>query len=190
MKKLLFLLFLAACQSPDASQQLSEILKDDNGLPLSSTRYDENLIDKIYRDIAQKDTVLQNLDKKIRTLSDNHSQKVKTYRQFDENNQKFYDEAQNFLVGISDTVLAQQIQLIVEKKRREYRQKTQTLRQIDQQNQAKNQQIHDFYQAFKLLTSLKAMQDYQKKLPSAKDLEQVSKEKEELIQELSKKIRP
>jgi len=188
MKKLLFLLFLAACQSPEPTHHVAQSLQEDGSFLRSS--YDESSVDRLYQNLLEKDTVLQNLDKKIRTLSDNHSQKVKTYRQFDENNQKFYDEAQNFLVGISDTVLAQQIQVIVEKNRRAYLQKTQTLRQIDQQNQAKNQQINSFYQVFKLLTTLKAMQDYQKNLPSAKDLEQVSKEKEELIQELSKKIRP
>lgn len=197
MKTHLFLLLLSfsvlfSC-SNNKSEQKAEtpVALQDKSSDFISKRYDGDLVETIYAELAEKTPELGALEKKINSLNEKKSDSIKYFTDYNNKNQSYYQAASAKIKLVKDSVLRAKINLMIEQSLSRYNKSIALDRELFNQIEKKSIALNDMHLALKVTRSLKVIENFQRSnKPSKKPINGIIKELDstiKLVDTLAKK---
>lgn len=197
MKTHLFLLLLSfsvlcSCSNnkPEQKAETPVALKN-NSSDFISKRYDGDLVETIYAELAEKTPELGALEKKINSLNEKKSDSIKYFTDYDTKNQSYYQAASAKIKLVKDSVLRAKINLMIEQSLSRYNKSIALERELLNQIEKKSIALNDMHLALKVTRSLKVIENFQRSnKPSKKPINGIIKELDstiKLVDTLAKK---
>lgn len=163
-------------------------LQESQATDYSSTkRYVGDLLEDIYTDQVKKRPDLQKLENDIQTYNDKEPDSLQRLDRYLLKSGKYYASANERVSVISDSTLKRALLKAIVASNNRYANlikadsvKLKSLQHMDQQ-------LKDYHVALKLMVSLPVMEQYQQKnKPDTKTLDDLTKEKQKLIEQTQK----
>lgn len=186
----IFILFACTQRKPATQQQqlvpkaLEE--KSSSGYKLiSKGRGYNNLIEDMYAEILQTNTSLQELEKEFNTIESKAIDSMKTFNQYNDKNNSYYNAVKQYAASMSDSVLKKQMEELVKKSEENYRNRITIHEQLIKKKEELAHHLKNLHTALMLAVTLPVMEKYQKEnLPSIKPLNAINTQYATLIQKM------
>lgn len=185
------LAILASCKharQPSSSTEVPkqeatpEALQDKSSSYVFSKRGSGDLVDELYEELVQNDTSLKQLELSLNQFNESRNDSLDAFMQFDVKNQAFYQAANKHLATITDSILFQQIKVMIDESKSSYQKVTAGTNTLLKQIEEKNAMINDLHSALKIVKATKQMEAFQKNnKPSSKPIENVASSADQLI---------
>jgi hypothetical protein len=195
MKKILitstlFLLIFSCSESTPENKPLVENTVDNadssikNSLE-SGSRYERNMIDKIYSELIKNDKELSAFDDKISKVHQKSRKVFEYYNVVLDKSDGYYQDAIHLTNTINDSVLKHQIENEIRVNSEKYNEKTRSIQNLISKLNKNEQDINSLYTAFKIRKTLPEIEKYQNAHPLKTDsLENFIKKQNQLLSEL------
>ncbi len=178
---------LASCNSSrkqeNPEQETPKALEDKSAsYEVVSKRGYDDLVESLYKELADKTPELKKLEDKIGDLHKSKNDSTELFDKYNQKNQSYYNAANNHLERITDSLLRDKMKVLIADSLSKYNslisRHTDLLKSID----AKNLTLNDLHIILKITRTIPLIEKYHKdKLPSAKPLEGFSKQLDEAI---------
>lgn len=193
MKKILFastLVLLISCtENKSENDDLVENAAENttSSIPIKRLRNTQTMLDAIYYEKIKDNKNLQDLDKKFISLQED-SRKIKDlYNDIFSKSEEYYSDAEIQAKGIRDSVLRKEIINLVKNSSEKYDVKVKKIEDIKHQVTINYFKLYNFYNAFKIKTTLPEIEKYQNAHPLKTDsLNNFIKKQNQLLEELKK----
>lgn len=148
-----------------------------------SKRGYEDLIESLYKELADKTPDLKELEMQIDKLADSKSDSLEQFNKYDDKNKSYYQSAENHIEQIKDSVIKEKIKLLIQTSVTKYgsliSKHNDILNSIDKQTIT----LNDLHLILKITRTLPLIEKYQKdNLPTTKPLEEYSKQLNKTVQ--------
>lgn len=184
----LFLLIFSCSESTPENKPLVENTVDNADSSIKGSfgsRYDDNMIDKIYSELIKNDKKLSTLDDKILKAYENQRKVLEYYNVVLDKSDGYYQDAIHLTNTINDSVLKHQIENEIRVNSEKYNEKTRSIQNLISKLNKNEQDINSFYTAFKIRKTLPEIEKYQNAHPLKTDsLENFIKKQDQLLNEL------
>lgn len=197
MKTHLFLLLLSfsvlfsCCNNQPEQKAETPVALQDKSSDFISKRYDGDLVETIYAELAEKTPELGSLEKKINLLNEKKSDSVKYFTDYDNKNQSYYQAAAAKIKLVKDSVLRAKINLMIEQSLSRYNKSIALERELLNKIEKKSIALNDMHLALKVTRSLKVIENFQRRnKPSKKPIKGIINELDstiKLVDTLTKK---
>lgn len=197
MKTHLFLLLLSfsvlfSCSNNKPEQKAeTPVVLQDKSSDFISKRYDGDLVETIYAELAEKTPELGALEKKINLLNEKKSDSIKYFTDYNNKNQSYYQAASAKIKLVKDSALRAKINLMIEQSLSRYNKSIALDRELLNQIEKKSIALNDMHLALKVTRSLKVIENFQRSnKPSKKPINGIIKELDstiKLVDTLAKK---
>ena len=148
---------------------------------ISKRGYDD-LIESLYKELADKTPELNDLEKQIDNLSDSRNDSTKLFTVYDGKNKSYYQSAINHAEQINDTVLKDKIKLLIENSLTNYNKTVSKHNDLLKSIDSKNLSLNDLHLTLKITRTLPLIDKYQADaLPSTNSLKGYSKQLDKTI---------
>lgn len=148
---------------------------------ISKRGYDD-LLESLYKELANKNPELKELERQIDKLADNKGDSSELFYKYDEKNQSYYHSANNHIEQISDTVLKERMKILIENSLTKYNSSVLNNNDILRSINNKYSSLNDLHLILKITRTLPLIEKYQKdNLPSTKSLEGYSNQLDKTI---------
>lgn len=195
MKKILifstlFLLIISCGESSLENKPLVENAVDDADSSIknsweSGSRYEQNMIDKIYSELIKNDKELSALDDKISKAHQKSRKVLEYYNDVLDKSDGYYQDAIHLTSTINDSILKHQIENEINVNSEKYNDKTSNIQNLISKLNKNEQDINSLYTAFKIRKTLPEIEKYQNAHPLKTDsLESFIKKQDQLLNEL------
>jgi hypothetical protein len=195
MKKLLitstlFLLIISCGRSNPENKPLVENAVDDADSSIknsfeSGSRYEQNMIDKIYSELIKNDKELSALDDKISKAHQKLRKVLEYYNAVLDKSDDYYQDVIHLTSTINDSVLKHQIEHEINVNSEKYNEKTNNIQNLISKLNKNEQDINSLYTAFKIRKTLPEIEKYQNAHPLKTDsLENFINKQNQLLNEL------
>lgn len=156
----------------------------------SKRGYGNDLIQNLYNDYLKENPNLQLLENRVVGVSKLCQDSTENTRKFLHHNDIFYQQTQNYLNRITDSLFRQAMEQIIVKSLANYTQKTNKHAELIKTITIKEQALKDLHIALQLITALSMMEKYQKyNLPPTQPLEQTIDSIDVLTKEVKRYIK-
>jgi hypothetical protein len=148
-----------------------------------SKRGYEDLIESLYKELADKTPDLEELEMQIDKLADSKSDSLEQFNKYDDKNKSYYQSAENRIEQIKDSVIKEKMKLLIHTSLTKYgsliSKHNDILNSIDKQTI----RLNDLHLILKITRTLPLIEKYQKDdLPITKPLEEYSKQLNKTVQ--------
>jgi len=193
MKKLLvtstlFLLIFSCGESIPENKPLVENAVDNTDSSIKSSfgsRYDDNMIDKIYSELIKNDKTLSALDDRVLKSYDNQRKILEYYNVVLDKSEGYYRDANYQAKTITDSLLKHQLENQIKINAEKYDSKIKNVKNLISQLTANSERMNDLYMAFKIRKTLPEIEKYQNAHPLKTDsLENFIRKQNQLLNEL------
>lgn len=151
----------------------------------SGTRFDNNMVDKIYFELRKNDEQLQNLDRKIEKSLEEAQKIINEKEKVLSKSNDYYRDADSRLRIIKDSTLKKTVENELKISESKYDLKTKPVRDKIIELQKSIDATMDYYASFKIRKTLPEIEKYQNQNPLApKNLELLVKKQNLLTAEL------
>jgi len=148
---------------------------------ISKRSYDD-ILESLYKELADKTPELKRLEKEIDILADSKADSAELFTIYDGKNQSYYRSANSHIEQIKDTVLKERMKLLIENSLTKYNSSVSNHNDILKFIDSKYVSLNDLYLILKITRTLPLIDKYQKdNLPSTKPLEGYSKQLDKTI---------
>lgn len=184
---ILFFLTLYSCdnsQTQDKHQNETPKALEDKGSSseIIYKRGSADLLESLYKELADKTPELKELEKQIDKLADSKSDSAELFNNYDEKNQSYYHSANKHVEQIKDTVLTERMKLLIENSLTRYNSSVSKHNDIIKSINNKSITLNDLHLILKITRTMPLIDKYQKdNLPSTKSLEDYSGQLEKTI---------
>ncbi len=173
---MLLLMSLVSCQNNRSNQQpnnnVPEALEENNSYEILSKRGYEDLLEKLYKDLAAKDSDLIKLEKMIAVLNESKADSAEAFTYFNERNTTFYQDARAHLNQIADSSLREIAEQSVQASLQKYNASVSKHKSILTEIDTNKITLNDLHLMIKISRAMAVMEKYQKSnKPSTKPLE-------------------
>jgi hypothetical protein len=142
---------------------------------LVSKREADDLIQSLYTELKKATPALQELEKQIETIKQQKEDAAEPFENFDHKNNNYYTATGRYVESIRDSLLKQNIRVLIGKSLDKYNSLVQPHTQLVNILNSKDINLDDLYTVLKLTRTLSMMEKYQQaSLPSATPLQVVS----------------
>ncbi|KMQ58923.1 hypothetical protein ACM40_18335 [Chryseobacterium sp. BLS98] len=195
MKKILFTAILAlsiiSCKENESGNAgaVENAVDDTNSSIKGSfeSGRSENMIDKIYSELAKKDKNLKELDEKLVKLNEESRKVLAAYDEILNKSESFYQDAHFQATSVKDSLLKQHLEKEITISSDSYNQKISKVKELIDKVNTNNDHIANLYTAFKIRKTLPEIEKYQNAHPLKTDnLESFIKKQNVLLDELKK----
>ncbi|MCA6066428.1 hypothetical protein JI747_004500 [Chryseobacterium sp. RG1] len=186
----LFLLIISCSESSSENKPLVENTVDNADSSIknsfeSGSRYEQNMIDKIYSELIKNDKKLSTLDDKILKAYENQRKVLEYYNVVLDKSDGYYQDAIHLTNTINDSILKHQIENEIRANSEKYNEKTRNIQNLISRLNKNEQDINSFYTAFKIRKTLPKIEKYQNAHPlKTNSLENFIKKQNQLLNEL------
>lgn len=151
-----------------------------------SSRYDNNIIDKVYSELIRHDHALALLDEKILRNREESEKVLQSYRTVLDKSDSFYRDAGLNAGTVTDSLLKKQIGHEIRISSDQYKLNIQKIKSLISRHEDNLNRLNDLYTAFKIRITLPEIEKYQKAHPLKPDsLGHLIRKQERLINELT-----
>lgn len=151
-----------------------------------SSRYDNNIIDKVYSELIRHDHALALLDEKILRNREESEKVLQSYRTVLDKSDSFYRDAGLNAGTVTDSLLKKQIGHEIRISSDQYKLDIQKIKSLISRQEDNLNRLNDLYTAFKIRKTLPEIEKYQKAHPLKPDsLGLLIRKQERLINELT-----
>ena len=152
-------------------------------------RYDQDLIEELYKEKVKTTPQLQAIEKLIDNLTDSQNDSLEVYNDFKSKNQQYYSSVKNHLSSIKDSLLKKEIENVIEKSILVYNNIISGFENLTTVLNNKSGSADDRHSVLMILISLGKMKEYQEKnMPPSKPIESVINDYNRLIQKMDSVI--
>lgn len=141
----------------------------------------ENIVDELFNEKRKSDEELDKLMEDIETLRKSKNEKVQDLQSFLFNNEKYYSDA--FLISdqIQDSLLKQELKILLEKSQKRFEKPALELRTKIDKVQTEDTRMYDYEKFLRVAVTLEMIEQYQKNnQPDASELIEMFKKYQEL----------
>jgi len=167
MKTILTLLFLSlflvsSCSDNESSQDSNtpSSLQTKSSDVIYKRSY-EDLVESMYKELAEKTPELSDLEKKIISLKEGEEDSTKTFIIYNEKNQSYYNTASLKVKQVKDSVLRAKINSLIEKSLSKYNGNVVVHRNLLNTIDKKNASLNDLHLLLKITRTLPIIEKYQ-----------------------------
>ncbi|WP_294263231.1 hypothetical protein [uncultured Chryseobacterium sp.] len=185
----LSLLIFSCEENRSENKPLVENAVDKTDSPLKgsfeSSRYDDNMIDKIYSELIKNDKKLSALDEKILKIHEEESKVIREYENIFIKSEAYYRDAKNQSNSITDSLLKHQIKNQLKLSADKYDIKVKNMKALISRISKNTETINNVYIVFKIRKTLPEIEKYQNAHPLKTDnLEHFIWKQDQLLNEL------
>jgi hypothetical protein len=183
----LFILTIVSCQNRvnpvHPIDNTPKALEENNAsFRVLSKSGQEDIIENLYIELLNKDTVLKTLETQLDDLYKTKGDSTGEFDRFNEKNLQYYNSTDRMVSGIKDSVFRDQLKIILADELSKYNNiisKHKALMDTIDKNQTT---ISDLHKGLKIVKTLALIQEFQKnRLPVTKSLEDFSRRQSALI---------
>ncbi len=185
----LFLLFFSCEENRPGNKPLIENAVDNTDSSLKgsfeSSRYDDNMIDKIYSELIRNDKKLSALDNKILKIHEEESKVIQQYKNIFIKSDAYYRDARSQSSSITDSLLKHQVENQIKLSAEKYNLKIKDIKNLISRISKNTEMINNLYTLFKIRKTLPEIEKYQNAHPLKTDsLEHFIGKQNQLLAEL------
>lgn len=182
----LFLTLYACDNSRTQGKHQNEIPKalDDksSSFEIISKRGYDDLLERLYKELAEKTPELNELEKQIEKLADSKSDSTEVFNLYDGKNRNYYHSANNHVLKIKDSVLEERMKMLIETSLNKYNNSVSKHNDILKSIDNKSISLTDLHLVLKITRTLPLIEKYQiDNMPATKPLEGYSKQLDKTI---------
>jgi hypothetical protein len=171
----------------DAKQETPEALQESKLDIISYSRSGNDLVEKLYRELAGKSTELQKLGADLDEYNDKLDNVNELFSKYNGKSDSYYSSAGNMANSISDSLLRKKMKTFISTSIDKYDKKTAELNALLKLISQSNANLRDVHTVLKIVLTLPEIEKYQNdKLPSNNEFKQLTKEQEKIIEEVKK----
>ncbi|MBL7945352.1 MAG: hypothetical protein JNN32_04765 [Flavobacteriales bacterium] len=152
----------SALQDPSAVEELTGEVKSS----FPRLAYGEDLVEKLFADVLEKDTALKSLLEQVDERYDQHGDTVQRYERFNALNDAYYTSAQQHAHTLKDSTERAQQLAVLERSQGALRMRLAEAARLEAMYSASTTRIADLIELIKLQRTLDLMEAYQRKEPS------------------------
>lgn len=167
----------------DPKKQTPAALDDERSYDYSSKRSgNDNLVDRLYNELVEKDPALQRLEDNIQHLYSSSADSTEKINDFKAKMEKYYKYANGEVASIKDSVLRERIKILVTRNMDRYNSRVEKNNELLKVMENKELTVADLHTALKISRTLSVIEQYQKQhLPSTKPLEGYIKQQDKTL---------
>ncbi len=148
---------------------------------VSKRGYDD-LVESLYKELADKTPELNELEKQIDNLADTRNDSTKSFNIYNGKNKSYYQSAINHVEQMKDTVLKDKIKLLIQNSLTKYNKTVSKHNDILKSIDCKSLSLNDLHTILKITRTLLLIDKYQQDaIPATKSLEGYSKQLDKTI---------
>jgi len=154
------------------------------------SRYDDDLVNELYKEIAGKDPDLEKLERLIDDLKDQKNDSAKLFQKFDSRNTSYYNTSQQYISRITDSALRLKMNDLVKASLDNYNKKAAKQNDLISMLDSSSISLENLHKALKIVKTLPVIEKYQSEnIPSTKPLETVQQNFEKGIRKIDTLIK-
>ena len=184
----LVLLILVSCdnsgnkEKPEQQQEIPTALQDKGSSGIISKRGYENLLESLYKELATNTPELNELEIKIKSLSESKDDSTKLFDRYNGKNQYYYSSADSHVKQIKDSILRKRIKLLISASLTRYNSKIYRHSEILKSIDKKTMTLDDLHEVLMITTTLPIIENYQNdNLPATKSIDGNSKQLDKVL---------
>jgi hypothetical protein len=192
------LLFFLSCtekkqtETPTQPKVENPVALQEHSLDVGfSKRKSSDLVDEIYKELAQKNETLKQLEQDLDAYHDaSNTEKLKEkFNNYNSKSENYYRAADSNLSSLSDSVLRKRIAFLLKQSESQNASKNEVIEGFLGTINKQNLSIEDYHSVLKIVKTLPVIEKYQKdNMVDEKDFKQHIQEQENLIQKIQKLI--
>jgi len=195
MKKIVFLMLLAMISCKSEKENPNELFQNDISINSIKSGRAENIVEKLYDQILEKDTVLQNLEKNSE-IDFNYSDSYQKMNDFLNTSTAYYNTvllvndsipmmSRKTSFTIKDSIISKKIVEMINTSQTKFIRNTKKYQDIIKVLDSNRVSISDKKYFLKILLTLNVLEKYQKdNLPKADELQTIIKNQEIIIKKI------
>ena len=164
-------------ETQEQKQETPAVLQDKGSSGIITKRGYEDLLESLYKELANKTPELNELETKMKSLSGSKNDSTDLYDRYNRKNQSYYNSANSHLTQINDSVLRKRLRLLISASLKHYNSKisrhSEILKSIDKNTTT----LNDLHEVLMITTTLPLIENYQNNnLPVTKSIDGYSKQ--------------
>jgi hypothetical protein len=157
---------------------------------LSKRGYDDDLIDKLYKEELGKSPALKALEDRVNSLQELRGDSLYHFEKFINQNNIYYTTANQYIERLRNEGLKVQLKTLIDSSRNAYAIRTRTHTNLISQLDASELTLNDLHVVLKLVKTLPLIERYQKdELPAVAPIEKVNREYDKTIRQLENAVK-
>jgi hypothetical protein len=174
-----------APETPKALQENSDV----SLLRMSKSR-DKDLVEDLYKELAEKRPELNELEKAIGELPEKKADSLKLFDEYNQDNNAFYGSADRHVSQIRDSVLREKIKTLIAKSESAYKDKAARHSSLIDAINAKTASLEDLHLALKITKTITVIERYQNEhIPGTAPLQNIIRQYEKEIKKTDSLIK-
>jgi len=184
----IILLIVASCDKPriqekqEQKKETPNALQEESSYEMVSKKRSDDLMESLYKELADKTPELKELETKIEDLSAGKSDSTELFDRYNGKNQSYYSSAESQINQINDTILRKKMKSLIASSLKRYNSKivrhSELLKSIDK----KTMSLNDLHNILIITTTLPFIEKYQNdNLPATKSLTGYSKQIDKVL---------
>ena len=153
------------------SQETPKALQEEKSYEIASKRGYDDIIESLYKELADKTPELKDLEIRLNALSTSKSDSTEQFDEYNGKNQSYYNSANNHLKQINDSTLRKKMKALISSSLTRYNSvvypHTELFKSIDKQTMT----LDDLHEMLIITTTLPLIEKYQNtNLPTTKSI--------------------
>lgn len=182
-------LLVISCKSDydPKKQDTPKALTDNSESELSLSSYksrDQDLVERLYKEIVEKDKELQQLESNIQNLYASKTDSLESFNEFDAKNKSYYQTATSMAEAINDSLFKIKIKAFVARSDSAYNQKISRHNKLLQLLDEKEKALNDLRISIKIIRTLPLIEKFQQNnLPQTKPIEHILNQYDKVLKQ-------
>ena len=184
----IILLIVTSCDKPriqekqEQKKETPKALQEERSFEMASKRGSDDIMESLYKELADKTPELKELETKLEVLSAGKNDSTELFDGYNGKNQSYYSSAESHIKQINDTILRKKMKLLIASSLTRYNSKiskhSELLKSIDK----KTMTLNDLHEILIITTTLPLIEKYQNdNLPATKSLTGYSKQIDKVL---------
>ena len=163
-------------------QETPKALDDKSSSEIFSKRVHDDLIESLYKELADKTPELKDLENKIEKVTKSKGDSTESFDKYNVKNQEYFNSANRHIDQIKDSILRDKIKTLISNSLIKYNSKIARHVNLINTIDARTATLHDLYSFLKIIRTLPLIEKYQTdNIPTTKSLEAYSRQLDETI---------
>ena len=167
----------------EQKQETPKVLQDEKSYEIVSKRDYDDVIESLYKELADKAPELKDLETNLHDLSASKSDSTEQFDKYNGKNRSYYNSADSHIERINDSTLRKKMKELISSSLTKYDSKvyqhTEILKSIDK----KTMTLYDLHEVLIITTTLPLIEKYQNdNLPATKSINGYLKQLDKAVQ--------
>jgi len=170
-------------ENQEQKQETPKALREEKSYEIISKSGYDDIIESLYKELADKTPELKDLETKFNALSTSKSDSTKQYNKYNRKNKSYYNSADNHIKQINDSILRKKMRSLISSSLTKYNSKVYRHTELLKSIEKKTMTLDDLHEMLIIMTTLPLIEKYQNdNLPTTKSINGYSKQLDKVVQ--------